>query len=262
MFELKEYVSVQSLEHGHDLLMQDKSNVILGGLLWMKMGRKTYHTGIDLSGLGLNTITENHDSIDIGCMATLRQVETGSLLHKWFGSLFSDALGHIVGIQFRNCATIGGSVYSRFGFSDVLTALMVLDTYVHLHHGGQIALADFLDMPRKKDILVKVSIKKQAWKTSYQSRRMSATDFPVLSVAAGRCNGKWRLSVGARPSNARLAKTSAGLLSRHPGDEQINAACDAVVGELSLGSDFRGSKAYREILAKVLIKRGVTAICR
>ncbi|CCK79769.1 FAD binding domain-containing protein [Desulfobacula toluolica] len=262
MFELKEYVSVQSLEQGHDLLMKDKNNVILGGLLWMKMGKKTYHTGIDLSGLGLNKIVENDESIDIGCMTSLRQAETSPLLHKWFGSLFSNALGHIVGIQFRNCATIGGSVYSRFGFSDVLTAMMIPDTHVHLYHGGIVPLSEFLLMPRKKDILVKVCIKKQAWETCYQSQRLSATDFPILCVAAGRCNEQWRLSLGARPDKARQAQISAGLLSRHPDDAQINSACDAVVKELSFGNDLRGSKAYREILAKVLLKRGIQAICR
>ena len=130
MFRLKKYVSIQSLEEGYDLLMQDKNNVILGGLLWMKMGKKNYHTGIDLSGLALNKIEETDESIEIGCMTTLRQIETHPLLGKWFGSLFSEAVKHIVGVQFRNCATLGGSVYSRFGFSDVLTALMALDAQV------------------------------------------------------------------------------------------------------------------------------------
>ena len=37
-----------------------------------------------------------------------------------------EAVRHIVGVQFRNCATVGGSVYGRFGFSDVLTLLLAL----------------------------------------------------------------------------------------------------------------------------------------
>ena len=39
-----------------------------------------------------------------------------------------EAVRHIVGVQFRNCATVGGSIYGRFGFSDVLTPV----SYTHL----------------------------------------------------------------------------------------------------------------------------------
>lgn len=262
MFELETYVSVRTLDQGYDLLMQDKNNVILGGLLWMKMGRKKYRTGIDLSGLGLDRIEEEDGNIEMGCMTSLRQMETSPLLAQWCGSLFPEALGPIVGVQFRNCATLGGSVYARSGFSDVLTALMALDARVHLYHQGTLPLAEFLEMPRQKDILVKVIIKKQAWKTSYQTLRLTATDFAVLSVAVSRCQGTWRISAGARPGKARLAPISAGLLPRDPKEDQIKAACDAVVRELSFGTDLRGSRAYREILVKVLVKRGINAICR
>lgn len=262
MFRLKEYIPVQTLEQGYDLLMKDKHNVILGGLLWMKMGKKNYNTGIDLSGLMLNQIEETDESIEIGCMTTLRQAETHPLLHQWFGSFFSDAFNHIVGVQFRNCATLGGSVYSQFGFSDVLTALMALDTHVQLYSKGIVSLAEFLDMTSKRDILVKMMIKKQAWRTSYQSHRISATDFPILSSAVSCCEGKWRLSLGARPNRARLADKSAGLLPPEPDDHQIKTACDSIIRELTFGTNQRGSRAYREILARVLVKRGIKAICR
>lgn len=262
MFGLKEYTAVKSLDEGYDLLMQDKKNVILGGLLWMKMGKKQYHTGIDLTGLGLNRIIETDTSIELGCMTTLRQMETSPLLEKWFGSIFKKAFEHIVGIQFRNLATIGGSISARFGFSDAATALMALDPEVQSYHGGLVPLGKFLGSPRKKDILIKIIIPKRKWKTSYQTLRKSATDFPILSIATSLCDDKWNISTGARPGKAELAKKSAGLLTQNPDEDQINAACDLVIRELSFGTDQRGSRTYREILAKVLVKRGITAICR
>ncbi len=262
MFGLKEYRAVGTLEEGHDLLMQRRDNVILGGLLWMKMGRKQYHTGIDLSGLGLNGISETEDAIDIGCMTTLRQMETSPLLHQWFGSLFSEAFRGIVGIQFRNLATIGGSVYSRFGFSDVITSLMALDTKIHLYKAGMVSLSEFLGMDQKRDILVKAVIKKQTTKTSFQTQRKSATDFSVLSVAVGLCKGQWRIAVGARPSRAALAENAARLLPPAPDEEKINAALDAMSEELSFGTDQRAGAGYRKFLARVLVKRGIDVICR
>lgn len=62
------------------------------------------------------------------------------LLKERFGSLFADMTGHIVGVQFRECATFGGSVWGRFGFSDILTGLLALDCEVELAEAGRIPL--------------------------------------------------------------------------------------------------------------------------
>jgi putative selenate reductase FAD-binding subunit len=262
VFGLTEYCVAQSLDQADQLLHGDKGNVILGGLLWMRMGRKNYHTGIDLSQLGLDRIIETKEAVEIGCMTRLRQIETSQTLATCFGNILTDAVSHIVGVQFRNAATIGGSVFSRFSFSDVLTGLLALETRVHLHRGGVIPLSTFLESPPKRDILVKLSLKKKGWKTSYQSHRMTATDFPVLAAAISCCEDGWRISLGARPSRAKLALKAAALLTKNPDNDQIAAACDQVVQELSFGGNQRGTKEYRQILAKVLVKRGVEAICR
>ena len=44
-----------------------------------------------------------------------------------------NAVKDIVGVQFRNMATIGGSIWGRFGFSDVLTVFLAMDSYVELY---------------------------------------------------------------------------------------------------------------------------------
>lgn len=262
MFGLKEYRVAQSLDQADELLHRDKNNVILGGLLWMKMGRKSYHLGIDLSRLDLDQIIDTGDRLEIGCMTTLRQVETSKTLQDSLGSILTDAVSHIVGVQFRNSATMGGSVFSRFGFSDILTALLALETQVHLYRAGTILLDEFIAMPFQRDILVKLTIPKKTWKTSFQSHRMTATDFPVLAAAVSLCEEDWKISLGARPARAKLATKAANLLPENPDKRQIQDACDAVVDELTFGTNLRGTKEYREILAKVLVKRGIEAVCR
>ena len=261
MFDLKKFHRVVSLDQADDLLHQDKKNVILGGLLWMRMGARQYHTGIDLSGLGLDRIEDKKDRIDIGAMTCLRQLETSLLLKNNFGSVIKDAVSPIVGVQFRNLATVGGTVYSRFSFSDLITALMVLDTRVHIYRGGVVPLADFIESSPGRDILIKLSILKQEIKTSYQSVRKTATDFPVLAAALGRGKDGWRIAIGARPSRAKLAPKTANLLSENPDARQVDDAGTAIVEELGFGSNQRGGKAYREHLAKILVKRGIHDIC-
>ena len=262
MFSLKEYITVKNLQEAYELLNQNKNNVVLGGLLWLKMGNKNYNRGIDLSQLGLDTIIENESEIEIGCMTTLRQIETSSVLNTYFDGIVAGSVKNIVGVQFRNCATLGGSVYSRFGFSDLLTALLALDSYVHMHGGGIMPLEQFITMPYQKDILVKIIIKKDGRSASYKSYRMTATDLPVLAVSISRCNSNWKIAVGARPNKAALAVRASKLLPQNPTKEDIDAACTAVTHELNFGTNLRGSAEYRKELAKVLIKRGVEEICR
>ena len=56
MFTIKEYVRPNSLEEAYEILSKNKTNTILGGLLWLKMGKKNINTAIDLSNLNLNKI--------------------------------------------------------------------------------------------------------------------------------------------------------------------------------------------------------------
>ena len=110
MFTIKNYVVAESLEQAYEL-NQKKNNVILGGTAWLKMGNRNIQTAIDLSNLGLDTIEEDDESFKIGCMCTLRQLEVDKNLNSYFDGAIEKSLIHIVGVQFRNCATIGGSVY-------------------------------------------------------------------------------------------------------------------------------------------------------
>ena len=120
MFTIDKYVVAGSLEEAYEL-NKSRRNAIIGGMLWMRMGRKKISTAIDLSALNLNKIEEDNESFRIGCMCTLRDLETHESLNKCFNSVFFKSLKHIVGVQMRNLATIGGSIRSRFGFSDILT---------------------------------------------------------------------------------------------------------------------------------------------
>ena len=62
------------------------------------------------------------------------------------------AVKDIVGVQFRNMATVGGSLWGRFGFSDVLSVFLALDSYVELYKGGIVHLREFAKMPYDRDI--------------------------------------------------------------------------------------------------------------
>ena len=60
VFRANEYVKAESLEEAYQL-NQKKSNVLLGGMMWLKMGSNYKSASIDLSGLGLDYIEEDED---------------------------------------------------------------------------------------------------------------------------------------------------------------------------------------------------------
>ena len=192
-------------------------------------------------------------------MCTLRQLETNESLNSYFNGIIKKSLVHIVGVQFRNCATIGGSLYSRFGFSDILTSLLALDTYVELYKGGTIPLSVYKDMPYDNDILVRVIINKDNRKAAYLTQRNSATDIPTLAVAVSNLNGKWNLVIGARPQKATLVEYTSNL-SEVPTKEEVENLINYVMENIKFSSNIRASKEYRMLVAKAFIRRGISEI--
>lgn len=259
MFHAKNYVLAESLEEAWQL-NQKRTNKILGGMAWMKMGRQNYQTVIDLSTLSLNQIEEEEDVFSIGCMVTLHDLETNKLLEQYFQGAIRECVRHIVGIQFRNCATVGGSIFGRFGFSDVLTCFMALDAKVELYKGGILPIRQFASMPYDNDILVRILLPKKGRHISYQSMRNTATDFPVLSVAVSFENQDgWLICVGARPGKA-VCFSETKLKRDTLKDDEVKQLAAAVSDYISFGSNMRASAEYRRHLCKILVKRAIHEI--
>ncbi len=255
MMTIREYKRAESLEEAWQL-NQKRSNRVLGGMIWLKMETIPVGTAIDLSGLGLDTIEETDDSFSIGAMVTLRQLEEHAGLAAYTHGAVKEALRHIVGVQLRNLATVGGSIYSRFGFSDVLTLFLAMDCSVELYKGGVISLREYAERPYDRDILVRLIVKKEKAKFFYQSVRNSQTDIPVLTCAAARLDdGSFRIAIGARPLKAVLfefpAQTGAS------GQDFARKIAYEVQQQIVTGSNMRGSAEYRRHLAGVLTKRAI-----
>ena len=194
MVTIQNYIRVKSLEEAYQL-NQKKGSCIIGGMLWTKMQNRTILTAIDLCDLKLDQIEETENEIIIGSMVSLRQLELHRGLNNYTQNSVRDAVKDIVGVQFRNLATVGGSIWGRFGFSDVLTVFLAMDTYVELYQGGRIPLREFAEQKPDQDILVRLVIKKTSGCFSYASVRNQSTDFPVIACAASVVGGEYRLSV-------------------------------------------------------------------
>jgi CO/xanthine dehydrogenase FAD-binding subunit len=256
MIEFANYVKAGSLQEAYEL-NQKKGSVVLGGMMWLKMQRRKLNTAIDLSSLGLDTIEETADEYQIGSMVTLRQLEQHPGLNQLTQGAARESVRSIVGVQFRNLATVGGSVYGRFGFSDVLTFFMAAGAFVELYHRGIVSVEEFAQLPPDSDILVRVIVPKNAQKVVYLSARNTKTDFPVLTCCVSQGEAGIRCCIGARPQRAVCIRDEQGILQGGITPEGANAFGKYVKECVKTGSNLRASGAYRSILAGVLTKRAL-----
>ncbi len=257
MLKITNYVRAQSLEEAYTLC-QKKNNVILGGMLWLKMQNRSVNTAIDLCDLGLNTIEETEDCYRIGAMVSLRELETHPGLAALTQGAMAEAVKHIVGVQFRNVATLGGSLYGRFGFSDVLTLFQVLDAKVELYGKGILDMAEFAQLPRStRDVLVRVILPKAPISVAYLSQRNTATDFPVLACAVSRKAGVYTCAIGARPGKAVVFTDEDNILKAGVTEESAAAFGRYMADRCTFESNLRGSADYRRKICAVLVRRAL-----
>lgn len=249
MLKIQKYTKANSLDQAYEILNKNRNNVIIGGMMWLKMQDRMVSEAIDLSDLGLNQIEENEDEYMIGSMCTLRQLETHQQLNEMCHHVLKDAVCDIVGTQFRNMATVGGSLYSRFGFSDILTAMMCLDCDVILYKRGRISLKEFSQLPFEKDIITHICIKKKDYKSAFVCMRRSATDISVLNVAVSKENNIYRFVVGARPQKALCVEVNNQL-----SDEEIALE---VKQRTPCEGNMRASAQYREKLVEALVLKAL-----
>lgn len=272
MFYYNQYVRAQSLDEAYELY-QKKPNFVLGGMLWLKMKNKTLGTAIDLCDLGLDQIDEDENEFRIGAYATLRQIETHEALNAYTHGAIAESVRHIVGVQFRNVATVGGSIWGRFGFSDVMTIFRALGAKVQLHKAGIMDLDEFAALPRTtRDVLVSVIVPKNAKGVVYSSQRNQSTDFPVLTCAVANRSGRYVAVIGASPYMAEPvwdedgildcladAKTdgNAALTDNSETNAKIDKFAEYVAEHIRFGSNIRAGAEYREIICRVLTRRAV-----
>jgi CO/xanthine dehydrogenase FAD-binding subunit len=261
MLHINTLRSVTSLAEAYETLVSVPGSVVLGGCGYLRLGARKIDTAIDLSRLGLDQVTMVENTVEIGAMTSLRTIETHPLASSLGNGVLCSALGHIVGVQFRNCVTIGGTVAGRYPFSDPITALVALDAKIQCYHQGVISLSAYLVSPGSKDIVEKIILPVDGRLAAFAGLRQSAVDFAVLNVAVARCGDGFRIVVGSRPGRAMRAGAAETYLNRNGLDSQTVAKAGQLAGdELSFGDNARASGDYRRTVCPVLIRWTLTEV--
>jgi len=260
--KFKTYRRVESLDEAYQLLQEDRKNMVVAGGGWLKMSSRTLETAIDLSALGLDRIVAGEDTIEIGSMTPLSAIEADSGIAALASGILSQAAGAVMGLSFRNLATVGGSVVGKYGFSDVLTPLLAMGAELDFYGEGRISLEAFLKKKgRTADILKSVIVPRSLGPGYFKKVRKTRLDFAALNLAVVTTQRGYRIAVGSRPSAATLGEEAMEILnSADTIDEATIEKAARAVASLKYGDNPRASKTYREHVAYVYTKRAIEEV--
>lgn len=243
----------KTLEEAHALFIKNKMAPLLAGGGWLRLGKRRWPLVIDLSGLELNYIREEETEFAIGAMATQRQVETYEAFSTFCGGILPAAVRPILGVQFRNIATMGGSVASRYGFSDILPTLCALNAEVVLFEAGRMPIQDYLSF-KGRDLLVEIVIPKREAPVAAEALRKSASDFPMLTGSIRKDGGVYSIYVGARPGIVMKAEQASVLLTER-GASVAKEAAKLGAEEISFQTNSMCSAEYRRAMTYKMVLR-------
>lgn len=256
---VNEYYRASSLEDAYQKLQVSPKNAIVAGGLWMKKMGQSYDSLIDLSKLGLDKISETKDEVIVGSMVTQRDFEDSKIVSFLFAGAPAFAVREVMGVNFRNLATIGGSIIGRYPFSDVITGLLPYDVELEFYPAQKMSLEEYLNYKGKLNaILVAIHIKKSEGKGYFKKVKTTALDFPIVNIAVAKVNKEYRVVVGARPMVAARSYRAMEYLNN--GGKDFAKAAELAVEELSFMDNKDASKEYRVDLAKVYVRRGLEEV--
>jgi aerobic carbon-monoxide dehydrogenase medium subunit len=258
------YTRAGSVEEALDLAAEhgDEAKFLAGGhslLPLMKLRLAMPEVLIDLGRVpGLSFIEDRGDHVAIGALTRHRDVETSGLLAREV-PLLAHAAGQVGDPQIRHRGTIGGSVAHGDPASDLPAVVLALDaTLVARGPAGerQIPAGEFFrslfeTALEPGELLTEIRVPKPAapgW--SFQKFTKRAIDWAIVGVAV---QGSAVALVNMGPVPLRAAATERALAG---GASPAEAAALAAEGT-SPPADNNASSAYREHLARVLVRRAL-----
>lgn len=250
------FVRPSSLEEAYKLVKASPKNKIVAGGLWLKKGNAEADVLIDLSSLGLDKIEDKKDYVEVGAMVTQRELEKSPLVPE----VIREATAAIMGPAFRNVATVGGSVYGKYGFSDIITVLLAHHVELVFYPEAVISLDEYVKKAGFYDgILTSVRIYKENLKSFFKKVEITALDYPILNVAVTK-GKEFKVVVGSRPLVACVCEATNKYLNE--GGKDFGKAAEIAAEELKFANSIATTGEYRKSLALTYVRRALEEVSK
>ena len=282
--QIQQYLQPETLEEALEMLesFAGRARVIAGGtdVVPQLRGRDIeVEALVDVTRIpGMNDIETDGKNIVLGGLVTHAQVAASELIKKKAG-LLSEGAGSVGSPQIRNIATVAGNLVSGQPAADASIPLLALDATVTIagcKGVRNIPLTDFfLDTGKTvldctREILTRIQFRqlgKNEGGCYLRLAKRKALTLPMLVLAAvvdadmeKRIINRAAIAIGpVAPVPYRARNVEEGLKGAPISDETFAEAANRGVLECTpRDSCLRGSCDYRQEMARVFIKRGLT----
>lgn len=268
-----EFYEPTTLAEASRLFAEEHAQLLAGGtdiIIGMKAYTETPETVISLQKIpGLDGITTDGDSINIGAMAKVREVELSGDIQQHHTAL-AEGASEIGSIQIRNLATIGGNIAHASPAADTVAGLLVADAQVDIASADgerSVPIDELFTGPGQTvltpgEIITRFRLPKPASGSHYIKHKIrEVMDLAFIGVAAAvnLDNGTItdaRIGLAAVAPTPIRARTAENLLrGNEPTSELLEQAGEAAAAGCSPISDLRCSAEHRREMVDVLTRR-------
>ncbi len=250
------------------------ANIIIGGGTDLLVQKEEFLQSKNISFAFQNVqsgIFEDETSIHIYAASTFEDLKNSEILNNYFPKL-SKQMNLIASLPIRNSATVAGNLVNASPIADITIILLALDAEVIYNVSGnllKIKLREFyedykrLNIPKNSyitEILFNKPVNKSYFNFEKVSKRtyldIASVNTAIIISLSNDCSIQ-SISIsagGVSPIPLYLEKTSEYLTGKQLIAENIIAALKIIDEEISPISDVRGSKEYKSLLLKQLLK--------
>lgn len=271
------YVNAPTVEAALDALAaHDNALIVAGGTDVMIgiLGRNINdRTIVDIHAIDdLRNIVDNGDTITMGALVTLKQIENSDLLEKDAKCLWQ-AAQVFADPTTRNSATVGGNLGKSSPSGDTLPSLLALDAVLTVEKKGakrEIPVGEFFTGPGKNcldadEMITYITIKKSHNCCFVKLGLRKAMAISVASVAVsfekdGDAAKNVHVAMGAVAATPIRCKKAEAAIEN--GGSDLTAALEAALADdIHPIDDFRSTARYRSMVAPGLVERAYRNAC-
>ena len=237
MARVNQYHRPKNIDEALQLLSRPelKTTILAGGTSLLARSDRDIGQVIDLQGMGLDQIESAQGKMVIGAMVRLQRIvdngDVPQLLREL--ALFEGPN------TFRHVGTLGGVVVQADWESELFAALLVHEAEVRIQTQDGVELIPLENFTRETlgEGIVTGVIIRESGRTAHERVSRSPADNPIVAA------------VGRKDDSGNIRLALCGVAER-----PVLCTKDGI-GRLSPPADFRGSSAYRQQIAEILVDR-------
>ncbi|CAM3002981.1 FAD binding domain-containing protein [Paenibacillus sediminis] len=259
-FEYYEPSTIQEAVHLFKVLDDQGKHPLYysGGTEIITLGRiNEIYTGavIDIKNIPeCSTLAIHNEKLILGCALTLSELHDSGLF-----PLLGETGAGVADRTSRNKITLGGNICSQIIYREAVLPLLLTDSEVRIAGPGgmqQVPINQIFNQKlqlRKGELFVQ-SITDTSYihmpYTAVKKRKVSAIDYPLVTIAAIRTNSMIRLAFSGVCSFPFRSQMIEEIINRHqiPLQSRVEEAVNHLPAPIL--DDIKGSAAYREFVFK------------